>query len=342
MVKEATRRNVEIKEITFDPKKSPPSGFSEEDICIALSVRYKWYSKFVPFLKSLGIKKVIMLSSGANTELPGTSSVTVSYDTAMASIAGIFKEKEKKKAALFCVNSSYTTDDDKIAAFRNNFGVSTKDIYTHESTLADMSEKLYEQKDRYDSLICANPISFITMTNCFLRHGEDIHDKFYTAVFGDVIPNNLYMNCDVLAQIRGDDAGKCAVSAAAFLQKNSEAMSVSVTVSCDAKVLDTVEFALESNSARSTSARIGLSDVNELNEDKYADENTVVIENVLCNCDSLDMSIIYAILNDEIYSEMAERLHISENTITYRIKRMLKLYPGKSKRELLNELKQYI
>jgi hypothetical protein len=343
IIKEAARRTTDITEIEYKDHENPPFEFNSDDICIVLSVRYKWIQKFVPYLLSLGMGRVVMMPAGLDEKLPMASAVSINYDTAMKSIAKILESENKKNTALFCVDASFTSDGEKIAAFVKNVRHGNPGgIIYRDDTLAEMSEIFYEQREKYDSVICVNPISYVTLTNCYAKRGENLRDSLYVAMFGDIVPEDFSMNCDIFAQILGNEAGKAAFTTAMLLQKSPELMSVSMTLTCDVKITNGDSKAVVLQTSSKSKSKTSPVETNELSDEKYLDENTIVIENVLCHCDSLDMSILYALMANEVYSKIATRLHISENTISYRLKRMLKLYPGKTREELLEELKMYL
>ena len=58
----------------------------------------------------------------------------------------------------------------------------------------------------------------------------------------------------------------------------------------------------------------------------FADPNIsriVLAEHVLEKCDSLDLEIMKSLINKEKYIDIADKLHVSENTVKYRIKLLL-------------------
>jgi hypothetical protein len=67
-----------------------------------------------------------------------------------------------------------------------------------------------------------------------------------------------------------------------------------------------------------------------------------MLEKILCNCDRVDIEILEGIIRKESYAKIATRVHISENTIGYRIKRLMQFAETQSKDEMINALRPYI
>ena len=58
----------------------------------------------------------------------------------------------------------------------------------------------------------------------------------------------------------------------------------------------------------------------------YSDPDVIDIlqlEDLLSRCDDIDLSILRGIASQSKYIDLAERLHISENTVKYRLRKML-------------------
>ena len=68
----------------------------------------------------------------------------------------------------------------------------------------------------------------------------------------------------------------------------------------------------------------------------------LLVEKLLSGCDKLDISILREVLNRESYSKIAAKLFIAENTISYRIKKILSLAPDKTKDEIFSLLAQFL
>ena len=71
-------------------------------------------------------------------------------------------------------------------------------------------------------------------------------------------------------------------------------------------------------------------------------EKVLLVEKLLSGCDKLDISILREVLNRESYSKIAAKLFIAENTISYRIKKILSLAPDKTKDEIFSLLAQFL
>ena len=65
-------------------------------------------------------------------------------------------------------------------------------------------------------------------------------------------------------------------------------------------------------------------------------------EKVISHCLPIDIDILRFLKEDISYSDAASRLYIAENTLKYRLKRMLELSECQTKKELLDLVGRYL
>ena len=80
---------------------------------------------------------------------------------------------------------------------------------------------------------------------------------------------------------------------------------------------------------------------------RFAEQSALMIvnnatEKLLSGCDKLDIQILREVISKESYSKIAAKLFIAENTISYRIKKILAGAPGKSKEEIFDLLSEFL
>lgn len=59
----------------------------------------------------------------------------------------------------------------------------------------------------------------------------------------------------------------------------------------------------------------------------------MLAEHVLEKCDSLDLEIMKSLINKEKYIDIADKLHVSENTVKYRIKLLLNFCKARKQKQ---------
>ena len=68
----------------------------------------------------------------------------------------------------------------------------------------------------------------------------------------------------------------------------------------------------------------------------------ISFENMLSKCDKLDMQILIGIMNKMTYIQLSEKLFVSENVISYRIKRLCKLSDIPTKSKLIEAANRFL
>ena len=76
-------------------------------------------------------------------------------------------------------------------------------------------------------------------------------------------------------------------------------------------------------------------------EDPYI-SRIVLAESLLKKCDTIDIEIMRALLLKEKYIDMAEKLHVSESTVKYRLKRLLSFAKLDGRSDLIELMKNYL
>ena len=63
---------------------------------------------------------------------------------------------------------------------------------------------------------------------------------------------------------------------------------------------------------------------------------------MLTKCDKLDMQILIGIMSNMTYIQLSEKLFVSENVISYRVKRLCKLSQLQSKGKLAEAANRFL
>lgn len=333
---EAKRKNIEIN--TASDIRELGSSKDGSDIAILIGTSLSWLGETVAELRQKNIRPVILSAQKRQNLGCGVSYVTMDYEDALEKLALYFEQIGRHSSALFAINPDSATDQNKRMAFLSSTGEhSEEDIYYFNATLDDACRALYDNIDKYDSVICANHISEIVLSKFLSEQGIRVPEDIHIAAFGDSVVDRDKNQQHILIRIKGIEAGKLAVRCVRLLSGHTDLSSLSLNVRCDIITSEgLVDFSEHSykkansiNPSQSTSAVDHIS-------------SALMHERILCNCDRVDIEILKSIINRESYAKIAHKAHISENTIGYRIKRLMQFAETSSKDEMLESLKPYL
>jgi len=333
---EAKRKNIEITTVESPAKLEKSKDGT--DVAILIGTSLSWLYDTVNTLRRKKIHSVI-LSAGRQQNLgSGVSFVTMDYEDAFEKLTKYLSSIGRNKTALFAPDPDSAIDQNKRIAFLNT-GESREecDVYFFNATLDDACRSLFDNIDRYDSVICANHISQVVLTKFLNEQGIRTPEDVHIAFFGDSEVDRDNCNEHTLVRIKAVEAGKLAIRCVRLLNGYSDLSSVSLNVRCDIIAKDgMIELDQDTPSTKEA--------VTNLNSRAYHSHigDALMLEKILCNCDRVDIDILEGIIRKESYSKIAARVHISENTIGYRIKRLMQFAETTSKDEMINALRPYL
>ena len=333
---EAKRKNIEITMAESAAKLEKSKDGT--DVAILIGTSLSWIYETVNTLRRKKIHSVV-LSAGRQQNLgSGVSFVTMDYEDAFEKLTKYLESIGKKKTALFAPDPDSAIDQNKRIAFLNTNGSREEcDIYYFNATLDDACRNLFDNIDKYDSVICANHISQIVLTKFLNEQEINTPEDVHIAFFGDSEVDREIGDGHTLVRIKAVEAGKLAIRCVRLLQGYSDLSSVALNVRCDIITKKgIIEFDNDTLSPKEadtdTSIKKGHSHIGD----------ALMLEKIFCNCDRVDIEILEGIIRKESYSKIAARVHISENTIGYRIKRLLQFAETASKEEMISALRPYL
>ncbi|MBQ2863219.1 MAG: hypothetical protein IJE84_03500, partial [Clostridia bacterium] len=305
---------------------------------ILIGTSLSWLHKTIEVLRAKDIKAVVLSAQKSQGFGSGVSFITMDYEDALDKLIHYFESIGRSRTALFSVNPDSATDQSKRSAYLSAKPThKEEDIYYFQATLDEVCRQLYDNIDRYDSVICTNHISEIVLSKFLSEQGYRIPEDMHIAVFGDSeVERGDRMIENTLIRIKPKEAGKLAVRSVRLLSNYPELSRVSFSICCDIITKDGV-IDLSSNKPHPLQKeKIG-------NAPSSADVSSALIhEKILCNCDRVDIEILKGIIKHESYAKIASRVHISENTIGYRIKRLMQFAGATSKEEMIEALDTYL
>lgn len=335
---EAKRKSIEIisAQDVCDLQKSADG----KDIAILIGTSLSWLRDTVTALRQKNIRPVVLSAQKRQRLGSCVSYVTMDYEDAIGKLMTYLQRIGRSRPALFAVNPDSATDQNKRTAFLCSDESNTEDdIYYFNATLDDACRALYDNIDKYDTVICANHISEIVLTKFLSEQGIRIPENIHIAAFGDRDADLDSMREHTLIRIKGIEAGKLAVRCVRLLTGHPDLSSVSLNVSCD---IITSEGLVDFSKDGYSSTPLGQSELpRSLPTDDHI-SSALMHERILCNCDRVDIEILKSIIARESYAKIAHKVHISENTIGYRIKRLMQFARTTSKDEMINALKPYL
>lgn len=245
-----------------------------------------------------------------------------------------------KRTALLGVNRSSIADREKektVLSMRKDMC----DIFVCEKSLAFCIDKFIESYEQtpYDGVICVNDTVAIYLINRLRKIGLRVPEDIMVVGIGN---SNLGQRHDVpITSVNFDycEMGRQAIRVWRFVKKNNVSSRVTLSLPCELIIRD-------STGAFNPKCSLDESDCDfgDGNEAYYYDpdvQSIIRAEAFLGECDDIDRDILYFLTENLTYTEMAEKLNLTDRAIKYRVAKMIKNL-GAQKREDLSAIMKSI
>lgn len=304
--------------------------FSDIPAAIVMGGSSSWVELIMEKMEETGTKPIVIYCLPQN-RIYNASYVVEDDVQAMALGVDYLKSCGKDKIALYGAKSNVFVD---FSAFFNK-----QDVYIYDGDLKRCYENFKKNIDRYNAVFFVNYVAAVSCMRYFKRDGIRVPEDIFAVVNND---NSVMFDLMTpsLTTIVSDkqSLGKQAVGTYLYLMKQPLNVNITVTLPQKLKIGEStagIEYVKSVNGKRSESAYREYIVSGE-------EETIVKIENMLRKCDDIDYNIIKNLKNGLTYTQMANSLFISENTVKYRMGRLLKFSGASSKEEFLAILGEYV
>ncbi|MDD4494416.1 MAG: hypothetical protein PHV32_08745 [Eubacteriales bacterium] len=226
------------------------------------------------------------------------------------------------------------------------------DIYFNNSCFADCFESFFENRNKYDAVICANSYIAVAFIKSMNERDPECAKRIKTVSFLETEISKLYYTSVTIAAYNEASIYDSAVRVYKMVNKNDFISSVNIELDNEMLIRESSGGEMPPNDlfynsvpayeyARSFSYPKQSKYFTEYVNDPYL-KNIVFIERLLCSADITDLKIISAFLNGVKNTEVAEQLFISLQTVHYRSQAMFKILETENKRSFISIISEYI
>lgn len=346
-IKEETKRKGhELKciECSLDPSEFI-SEVSLADAAIVISGTYSWTRSICNLLSNECIKPIVVGYDHTN-DINATGYVLMDYKKAIYDILDYFTSTHRTRVALFAVSLESPADKIKTDAFLSytkpdGQHFEQKDIFYFRGMTKSTCESFISVCSDYDAVIGTNDVSTVILIQMLKSNGIKVPEDIFIVTFADTSLSKSTTNELTLALLDCKGVGVQAAKMCVSLSKARNISSSVIRLGCTIDVSNST-----ANIPHSSKRSLILTDYkNEHNSMFFADPHIneiVLAEKVLEKCDTIDLEILHSLIKNEKYIDVADRLHVSENTVKYRIKRLLNLANLDSRSKLTELMKDYL
>lgn len=310
--------------------------------CVLLGSSPIWLREMAGRMRRQNILSIFINPDGYADAGPFCE-IHIDYYQAMRLLAEYFIQNRRTRTVLFLVNPDSSTDLLKANAFRSAFqnGVVSK----QEASLSDSCEQFLTKFSDSDSVICCNDLVAIALLKSLQKSGDIIPKKIWMVTFGKSTLLEYTHPRISSIQVEYQDVGRHVVKIAQFLARNPGFETLSGTITASLVPSETTDSIPHKAGQRTQNNTIQSPYLAPQTEEFYQDQtilDLIALERLFANMLPIDLDIFKGLMENRRYGELAEGLGISENTVKYRIKRMLGIARLPKREDLIRLLVRYI
>lgn len=294
----------------------------------------KWVSSALKKAQKVGLWSVVV-SCRPMESFKNTSYVLMDHAGATRECIDYLAQCGKESLALFGVNEASYADITKATFFES------KDVYfsQQDGGLCGCFENFEKNASGYDAVICTNYISAIFLAKKLKEKGISVPDDVYLVTYGDSVLGRFFKPSITTITLNHRELGIQSVEIYKYISRQGADKSVTLHIPCKIIPAESTNMT-EPQIHINTESKSTYSEY-EMEKDEWANR-IQKLEKVLRCCEDGDFDILEALLEGRSYGSIAGEMFASENSVKYRVKRLLKNGDMESAAELLEIYKEYL
>ena len=272
----------------------------------------------------------VILIDGVADEYRGQISYVLSdQDVNIRESLELLKSHGRNRTALFGVQKNDTSDISKAVAFSKY--ASSRDVYYVDRDIDACFDEFITRVGQYDSVICSNDIMAIYLSGRFGKMGIKIPEEIHLVGNG-----NLWLGAHItpaLTTVAYDVETMVMVTLQMCknLLQFEKLGAVDIHLKGELIKRESTSDVYEETKFTSSRSLYQYNDSDDICEEIYRID---MINRVLSSCTQEKRDILRLLAEKESYSEIAEKVCLSEDTVKYHIKKLYKELNIHSREEL--------
>jgi len=325
----------------FDPSDVRELLSSPRPLLILAGSLVDWMTRAVNELSPHSVHCILMTAPIGDIFSSGkVSTVSTDHMKAVASLIEHMRSEGRSRIAFFGINPNSVNDLDKLRVYLKCMGRDDNDrehVFFNQGDSLRACEELLSSSEEYDGVICANDIIAIRLCGYISRECPSLFEKMKIGAIGETRLASLMSPRMITAAPDFFTIGKFSVKLYNMLNKSPELTYMHIKVNAEVPSLAPLSLTYPASSFES--------DMRMEEKGFYEDEAIMEIfraERLISQCLPSDIAILRGLSREMPYSEIAAENFMAENTLKYRLKRMLELSGCRDRHELLELISVYL
>lgn len=310
---EARKKRVKVTDI------NDLSEIPQDDPCPVLILRSSslgWLTELTQQASARGIHAIAFAKLPPNHKLP-CSVIADDLEQGTKLAIDYLSSLGKKSLALFGLNSKLCGDSNLVQLFREYTG-SSQGMYYVDDSFATAQKEFVRDISKYDSVLVAHSGTAVALT-LSLRDYLATHPEFHIVSFGSLYLSQFTRPALTTVTSNTDAIPRILFSLYDFIKENNGIAYVYVRTKVNLNIGESTQYKPLPPPQDEVPQK--------LSKCYFYDQNisdVIGIENMLLQCDQLDLDIIPGLIEGKTYAALAEENFLSVTAVKYRVKQLKK------------------
>lgn len=330
---ESRRKRTTVREISSF-KQLKPGGK-----CVLLvGASENWINAMAQEAKRAGLHPIALSNRHTMPSGQSISSVMMDLHRSMQLAVDYLHGLGRRELALFGVNPSASSDSWRVQRFVELTGRS-EHIFALQPTMEDAFRRFHASVEKYDGAICASDYAAVLLIRRLCELGHPVPERLYVVGYGDMFLSRL--SSPSISSISDDyeSFGRAALSICNLVEKNETVSVINIHLNGRLHIRESTQNRPYAPASLAP-AQSELPENGFFHDPQIAD--MARLELLFDQCDEVDFSLLYQLLQGASYSSMAQQCYLSETAAKYRVKKMQKMCCVDSREALAQYIQRII
>ena len=325
LTKELKKRRISYEQV------SHAEGLSREDYVFIIGLSDAWTGRVIEKCNAAGCMPVVLSNQSRRTASGQYHLICPDIQGAAVVLKEAFPAAGRTKIALYAANRTMDPDRDRTEVF-SKLVQDGSDIYSNKGNLENCFRSFFPKAALYDAVVCVNGYAAVSLVKKLEKENKQLLEKLVIISFEEVLKHSKYNQWISQVDLNLESYGTVAMTVLEMISRGSGISAVTVEMKC--RMCEIRKKDRDIISEEDTAEAMLFEDPELIYMAK--------VEQLMQDADDMDHHIIAMLLDHATYAEIADSCYMTEGNVKYRVKKYMSICGCKTKKELLELLKEYI
>lgn len=310
-------------------KTSDPSTVSSGDIVYIIGSSYIWINNSISICNTLNIVPVILCNQITNMLYGKYHSISTDTNACMKQLISSSNTTDPKRIALYGINNNSLSDLSRTKSYIEQTN-NTSGVFVNNGSLENCFNTFIPHISEFDTVICVNNYAAISLVENLSNCCPYVLERLKIISCSSSKLSTIFSKYIIYVDTNFEHYGKAALAISELSKKNPYISGINVMINYDSNSVSLPSF---------TANDSDITQIDSFYKDKEI-KKLLKVENLLDNCDNLDMQIIKMLMDGNIYDDIADKCFLSKESVKYRIKKYIKICKVATKEDFIEFIKE--